>query len=87
MISNKRMLIIQVHAYACASDLFACMLNPEHRGSNFKWSKLSSMVTNRVSASLFISGCEIKNKQEDHFMKNTVESICKRFIETSGVKD
>jgi len=37
MISNKRMLIIQVHANACASDLF--------------------------------------------------ESICKSFIETSGVKD
>ena len=60
MISNKRMLIIQVHAYACTSDLFACMLNPEYRGSNFKWSNLSSMATNSVSASLFISGVKLK---------------------------
>ena len=87
MISNKRILIIQLHAYACASDLFACMLNPEYRGSNFKWNKLSSMVIGRVSTSLFMSGCEVKNKQEESFLKTTVESICKSLIETSGVKD
>ena len=87
MISNKRILIIQLHAYACASDLFACMLNPEYRGSNFKWDKLSSMVIHRTTGSLFSSGCEIKNKEEDYFMKTTVESICKSLIETSGVKD
>ena len=87
MLSNKRMLIIQLHAYACASDLFACMLNPEYRGSNFKWNKLSSMVIHRTAGSLFSSGCEIKNKEEDTFLKTTVESICKSLIETSGVKD
>ena len=87
MISNKRILIIQLHAYACASDLFACMSNPEYRGSNFKWDKLSSMAIYRTAGSLFSSGCEIKNKEEDYFMKTTVESICKSLIETSGVKD
>ena len=87
MISNKRILIIQLHAYACASDLFACMLNPEYRGSNFKWDKLSSMAIHRTAGSLFTSGCEVKNKQEESFLKDTVESICKSLIETSGVKD
>ena len=81
------MLIIQLHAYACASDLFACMLNPEYRGSDFKWNKLRSMVIHRTAGSLFSSGREIKNKEEDTFLKNTVESICKSLIETSGVKD
>ena len=70
MISNKRILVIQLHAYACASDLFACMLNPEYRGSNFKPNKLSSLAISRTAQSLFISGCEIKNKQEDHFYEN-----------------
>ena len=87
MLSNKRILVIQLHAYACASDLFACMSNPEYRGSNFKWDKLISMVIHRTAGSLFSSGSEIKNKQEDCFMKTTVENICKSLIEISGVKD
>ena len=69
VLSNKRMLIIQLHAYACASDLFACMLNPEYRGSDFKWNKLRSMVIHRTAGSLFSSGREIKNKEEDTFLK------------------
>ena len=81
------MLIIQLHAYACASDLFACMMNHQYRGSNFKWDKLSSMSIHRTAESLFLSGREIKNKEEETFLKNTVESICRNLIETSGVKD
>jgi hypothetical protein len=60
---------------------FSTFLNPKFRKPNFTWINFEAYVTNHLKEYLF----ELKSKEEQDFLIETISKICKKTLKTSGL--